>query len=104
MLLQRLSKQPVERWRYTINYAPRLKGSSVERVDPPVEFAITRLDDGVDATPLEVVNSFLEADGSKLTLLIGGGDDGGSYKLSITVTTNYGQVWQDELEVLVEEI
>ncbi len=95
MKLGKVTKQPAERFSYTINYSDSLtEGDNVESViaavDPNVVGGL--LVDNV--SPID----------PRIRFWAGSGVDGVSYKVTLTVTTADGRVFQDEIIFRIKEI
>lgn len=95
-LIGRFRQQPSENRRYFVNYAAALQEAET------VTNVVTVIDT-VTVPPLAISNVTIAADGKSVTLFVGGGLDGNVYKVTLRVTTSSGQVFEDEVEYIVEE-
>lgn len=92
----RFFHQPWEVKRYRVDYSKNLVSSEVLQT---VEYVV----DTTTSPPLAVSNSAVAPDGLSVTFFVGGGVDGQTYKVSVRVTTNAGQKFEDEIEFVIEE-
>lgn len=96
MMLGRYRQQPGERRKRGIDYTDFLEES--EEVTN-VSAAITPTTD----TPFVVSNIAIDPDGQEWAYFTEGGEDGITYAVLFTVTTNGGQRKQDTVEFDIEE-
>jgi len=98
MLLDRFFMQPAENRKFTIDYTERLQ-------DPNILAAINgTVVTPVTTTPFVINSAGIGTSLRTVVIFCGGGEDGERYKVEVTVQTTDGQIWQDELEFVVEEI
>jgi hypothetical protein len=90
-----VNKQPTEVLDFDINYAPVLLGRS-----DSLAFALGT------ATPagLTIVNTIVNPDTMTTQVVVGGGTDGVTYKVTVQTSTEAGLLYEDEVTVIVEEI
>lgn len=93
MKLGQIEQQPGERRSYSINYSNYLDGDRVEQAEAVAQ---------PDGLVVEAVGVY--DDGQRVRFWVRGGQDGGSYKATITVKTVGGEVLQDELTVKIKEV
>jgi len=92
MKLGTVKKQPRENFSYTVTYEDALTvGDNVQAVE-------------VVSVPTGLVITNVAVFDPRVKFWVGGGTDGSSYKLSITVTTADGRVFQDELTFVIKEV
>lgn len=100
MRLATYTKQPAERKDYDVDYAPWLEHDALDSLnDVQAEVVITS---GPTDTPL-VVES-IEITTSTIKLWVSGGASGATYKVDLTVKTQYARIDQSELVFKVKEI
>lgn len=98
--LGRTTKTPSEIKRYKATY-----GDWLDTDELVVEKVFTiELEGGGDAELPEIVGDTITDDGTSVTFMISGGDDGNTYEVHITVTTDGGQVKEDVIQVTVSEL
>lgn len=99
MLVARIKQQSVESRRYDISYANRLRTSELLATVGAVVIAPTTV-------PPMAATPYKSADNTTVNLYVEGGVDGTTYTLQVQVTTtdSGGVLWEDELEVSVEDI
>lgn len=98
MLLDRFFMQPAENRKFTIDYTDRLQDLNlIATINGTVVSPVT-------TTPFVVNSAGIGTALKTVIIFCGGGEDGQSYKLEVTVETTDGQIWQDELEFVVEEL
>ena len=98
MLLDRFFMQPAENRKFTVDYTERLQ-------DPNILATINSTTvDPATTTPFVVNSAGIGTSLRTVVIFCGGGESGETYKLELTVETTDGQIWQDELEFVVEEI
>lgn len=92
MKLATISKQPAERFSYTVTYEDALTiGDNIETASAVVS------PDGLTVENIGVYDP-------RVKLWVSGGTNGTSYKVSLTVTTADGRVFQDELIFKIKEL
>ena len=92
MKLATIRKQPVERFSYTVLYSEALtEGDNLETASATVEPAGLIIDNVGVYDP-------------RVKLWVSGGEDGISYKVTLTVNTSDGRVFQDELIFKIKEL
>ena len=105
MLLGRVSKQPNETRRYLLDFGKRRLGSGEYLISvsptvtpdtlPPITATVTLIQATV-GDPTSVTCIYL---------YVGGGLDDTTYKITLTtVPDDTGIVWEDEIEVIVEDV
>ncbi len=97
MLLARYKQQPGERLKKIIDLTKWLEES--EEIESVTVKAVTP----TTTTPFEVSSIVIDPDGKKFAYWITGGEDGETYTVEFTISTQT-QVREDEIEVDVEEI
>ena len=101
MRLATFSKQPIERKDYDIDYAPWLEHYTSDTLND-VQAAVI-VTTGSDANKTLVVES-IEITATTIKLWVSGGVHGASYKVELTVKTQYGRIDQCELLFKVKDI
>ena len=92
MKLGKVFQQPAEKLSYTIDYSEALTaGDNVE--------SVIAVSDSADL----IVDNVFELD-PKIRFWVRGGINGISYKVTITVTTADGRVFQDEIIFRIREL
>ena len=99
MLLARVQQQSVEIRRYDVSYVDRLR--TLELIDTISGIVIAP----VTATPL-AVDSYVGSEATSVLLYVSGGEHGTSYTIQVRITTDdvNGVLWEDEIELCVEDI
>jgi hypothetical protein len=95
-LLNRYVQQPGDRLKRLIDYDKWLETD--EEIDD-VDVAVTPESD----TPFVVDDILVDDEAKQLAYFTTGGETGTTYTATFTVTTNIGQVREDEVEFEVEE-
>jgi hypothetical protein len=88
-------KTVTERKRLYLDYACWLESSEVL-----TGFQVT-VNPYTEAAPISVTTSYPDAEHKKLMMFVGGGSGNINYTLSMVVTTDAGQVKQDDIGVRV---
>lgn len=96
MLLGRYTQQPGERLKRLLDYTQWLETSELIQL---VSVVITPATD----VPLVVTSVVVDPAGKKFAYYTAGGEDGETYEIKFSVTTQT-QLKQDEVEIDVEEI
>ncbi len=92
MKLGTINKQPAERFSYTVSYVEALTvGDNVELATASV-------------TPVGLTVENVTVFDPRVKLWVSGGTNGVSYKVTLTVTTADGRVFQDELTFKIKEL
>lgn len=91
-LLGSMTKQPREILDFDIDYAPALTARTDTLSDKTVE---------VSPAGLTIVSSTIS--GSKIKVIVSLGTTSVTYKVTVLATTTAGLVFEDEVNVLVEE-
>lgn len=92
MKLGTINKQPAERFSYTVDYSEALTaGDNIESATATV-------------SPLGLTIDNVGAYDPRVKFWASGGSDGVSYKVSLTVLSADGRVFQDEIILKVKEI
>ena len=92
MKLGTTSKQPAERFSYTVDYSEALTtGDNVQTATATVSPAGLTLDNVGVYDP-------------RVKFWASGGTDGVAYKVTLTVTTADGRVFQDEIVLKIKEV
>lgn len=98
MFLDRFFMQPAEIRQFTIDYTDRLQDPNIlQSINSTVVTPVT-------TTPFVINSAGIGTTLRTVIIYCGGGEDGERYKVEVTVQTTDGQIWQDELEFVVEEI
>lgn len=97
MLLARYKQQPGERLKRIIDLTKWLESS--EEIEDVVVKAITP----VTTSPFQCTSVVVDPDGKKFAYYVTGGEDGETYKVEFTISTQT-QVREDEIEFDVEEL
>lgn len=97
MLLNRYQQQPGENLKRIIDYDRWLE---VNEEIVTVQATVTP----ATSPPLVVNNVLIDDDGKQLGYYVSGGMDGTDYTATFSLTTNAGQVREDEIEFEIEEI
>lgn len=92
-ILSTIIKQPREILDFDVNYATVLAGRSDTIVSKTVEVA---------PAGLTIVSSVIES-GNLVKVVYSAGTDGVMYKITILATSSAGLVYEDEVNVLIEE-
>lgn len=100
MILGSMEKQPGETRRLVVDWADRFLATSEGERVTAIAIAIP---DNTVATPL-AVSQVTAPPYSIGYFLVSGGVDGTEYTVELTATTSLGQVIEDEVKVVVEEI
>lgn len=102
MIIGRFTKQPAEREAYAIEYEDDLAAGDSMVADPAPTITIAAQVAAVpDPTPLAL--AALDATGTRVTLWLGAGSNGQSYKISVTAATASGRILQDEFIVKIKD-
>lgn len=88
-------KAPPDKKRYTIDYSPWLDGEHLTAKT----FAV----DNVTTTPLNITGDIIDGTGTLLSFYVDGGDDGETYVVDVTITTDGGQIKEDAIVFSVNE-
>lgn len=96
MLLGRYKQQPGERLKRILDYTQWLETTEL------ITNVTTEIDNETN-TPFEVSSTVIDPGGKKFAYYLQGGEDGETYKVTFTVTTQ-AQVRQDEIEIDVEDV
>jgi hypothetical protein len=92
MKLATIHKQPIERFSYTVTYAEALtEGDNLETATATVE-------------PSGLIIDNVGIYDPRVKLWVSGGENGVMYKVTITVNTADGRVFQDELVFKIKEL
>lgn len=92
MKLATITKQPAERFSYTISYVEALTtGDNVQTASAVV-------------TPAGLVIDNVGVYDPRVKLWVSGGTAGVSYKVTVTVNTADGRIFQDELTFKIKEL
>lgn len=92
MKLGTVTKQPAERFSYTISYEEALTlGDNLETANASVT------PEGLEVNNIGVYDP-------RVKLWVSGGTNGMTYKITITVTTADGRIFQDELLFKIKEL
>lgn len=92
MKLATIKKQPIERFSYTIDYSEALTlGDNLETATAFVE-------------PVGLIVENVGVYDPRVKLWVSGGDAGASYKVTVTVHTSDGRIFQDELVFRIKEL
>jgi hypothetical protein len=92
----RFFSQPYELKRYLVSYSQNLGENELLS---GVSFVI----DTTTVPPFTVTNAAIAPDGKQITFFAGEGLTGTTYKVSVRVTTNAGQRFEDEIQFEVSE-
>lgn len=95
MRIGKFFKTSTERKRYKIDYDPWL--DTGEKVST-VTYEVTNA-----TTPVTVENSQVAADGRSVSFFVAGGADGQNYEVLVTMTTDGGQIKEDEILYVVKD-
>lgn len=96
MLLGRYNQQPGETLKRLLDYVAWLEDTEI------IQGVTTEITPVTD-TPLTVSSIVIDPAGKKFAYFVTGGEDGNTYEIKFTVTTQ-AQVKKDEVEIEVEEI
>ena len=92
MKLGTINKQPAEKFSYTVSYAEALTaGDNVQLATASV-------------SPVGLTVDNVGVYDPRVKLWVSGGTNGVSYKVTLTVTTADGRVFQDELTFKIKEL
>ena len=92
MKLGTVTKQPIERFSYTVDYSEALTtGDSIET-------AVAA------ATPAGLTINNVGVNDTVVRFWAASGENGVTYKVTITVTTADGRVFQDEIAFKIKEV
>jgi hypothetical protein len=94
-LLGYINKQPGEVIDFDINYAPVMLG----RTDA-LAFALSTS----SPVGLTVVDSIVNPETMKTQVIVSGGTTGQTYKVTVKTSTDAGLLYEDEVNVIVEEV
>lgn len=94
-LLGFITKQPNEVLDFDINYAPVLLG----RTDA-LAFALSTS----SPAGLTVNDSIVNPEAMTTQVIVSGGVDGVTYKVTVQTSTDNGLLYEDEVNVIVEEV
>jgi hypothetical protein len=97
MLLARYKQQPGERLKRIIDLTTWLE--STEEIEDVVVKSITP----ETTSPFQCTSVVIDPDGKKFAYYLTGGEDGETYKVEFTISTQT-QIREDEIEVDVEEL
>lgn len=97
MKLGTFKNTPQEKKRYTVSYAAWLDSGEV------VESVVFGIDNETD-TPLLVESSMVQVDGLGISFFVSGGEDEEQYTLHIKIETDAGQIKEDYMIFVVEDI
>jgi hypothetical protein len=92
----RFFQQPWEVKRYRVKYGKNLGDNEIVS---NLEFVI----DNVTTPALVINNGAIAPDGDQITFFASGGLDKNTYKVSVRVTTNMGQKFEDEIQFVIRE-
>lgn len=92
MNLGRVQQQPAERLSYTAHYARALIGSD------RIEWAL------VCSDPYGLRTDSAVLYGDRVRFWVSGGEDRSRYRVSVTVGTTEGRVFQDEFTFLIKDV
>ncbi len=92
-VLGSITKQPREKLDFDISYATVLEG----RTD-------TMASATVEVSPVGLTLSTVSFQGNVAKVVISSGTDGTLYKVTVVATTTAGLIYEDEINVLVEEV
>lgn len=90
-ILGRFTKQPAEKESYSIEFSDDLEG-----MDGIAEAVTTVSPEGLNLISSLVV-------GTRVKVLVSGGNVGTKYKVTVTVTTDDGRILQDEFIVVIKD-
>ena len=90
-----INKQPREILDFDVNYAGVLAGRAS---------TLTTATSEVSPAGLTLVSTTVSTENSKTKVVIGGGTDGITYKVTVMTETNDGLKYEDEVTVIVEEV
>lgn len=96
MIIGRFIKQPVDRLRYAVDYSEWLDEGELL---VGVTFGVTP----VGPNPPTVDMFEVSTPATELVFFLSGGQDGFEYKLEITVTTDGGQIKQNEILFTIKD-
>ena len=96
MLLGRYKQQPGERLKRLLDYDTWLEEAEL------ISLVVAEITPATDI-PLTVPSIVIDPAGRKFAYFTAGGEDGETYEIKFTITTQT-QVKQDEIEIEVEEI
>ena len=92
MKLATIKKQPAERFSYTVLYSEALTaGDNLESVSATVD-------------PVGLIVENVGVYDPRVKLWVSGGEGGVSYKVTLTVHTSDGRIFQDELVFRIKEL
>lgn len=100
MILGSMEKQPGETRRLIVDWASRFLATSESEV---ISSLVIEIPDNTAATPLAITEITVPPYGAGY-FLVSGGVDGTEYTLELTATTSLGQVIEDEVKIVVEEV
>lgn len=92
MKLGTRTQQPAERLSYTVNY-----GEALTEDDTVMSAEVTTAPAGLTVDDVGIFNP-------RVRFWVNGGVDGTNYKVTLTVTTSDGRVFQDEVTFRIKEI
>lgn len=102
MIIGRFVKQPAEREAYAIEYEDDLASADSMVADPaPVIAIAAQLAAVLDPTPLAL--AAFDVAGTRVTLWLGAGSVGQSYKITVTASTASGRILQDEFIIKIKD-
>lgn len=97
MLIGRFKIQPREVHRINVGYSKWLAdGETLSLISTEVS--------PTTETPFEIASVVMDVDSKGIAMLLGGGEDGEIYKITVLATTTQGQVKEDEIEFHVQEL
>lgn len=98
MQLGKFVKAPADRKRYTVVYSDWLDQSEL------VASAVYSVDPVSDTSPLVVDGTSIDTTSTGLVFYASGGEDGGTYRVTIIMTTSGGQIREDVVQYSVRAV